>query len=165
MKRNIHLPTVLGFFVVLVCLTSCGEEPPGSRALTGMNQAKVYFDVNVGHPAKLLSRLDIINRTRDSLLEMGVTPEFIIGFRSTASNFVTKGDDYVFEEELEDKRKVHEWLRRFAELGITMEQCRIAAGFQGIDSSDFRPEIELVPNGYISMIGYQLKGYAQIPMD
>lgn len=165
MKKHLHLLFFLGFLPVLVCLTACGEEPPGGPALTHLRQAKVYFDVNVGHPAKLLTRLDIINQTREGLLEMGVTPEFVIGFRSKASNFVTKGDDYVFEEELEDKREVHGWLERFARMGVTMEQCRIAAGFQGIDPEDFRPEIKLVSNGYISMIGYQLKGYAQIPMD
>jgi intracellular sulfur oxidation DsrE/DsrF family protein len=71
----------------------------------------------------------------------------------------------VIEEDLPTKKKIHEWIQRFKERGIVMEQCRIAAGLLDIDAKDFLEQIEVVDNGYISMIGYQAQGYSQIPMD
>jgi hypothetical protein len=35
---------------------------------------------------------------------------------------------------------------------ITPEQCRIARGFQDIAVTDFLPQVELVANGYTSII-------------
>ncbi|MBC8316450.1 MAG: sulfur reduction protein DsrE, partial [Desulfobulbaceae bacterium] len=63
------------------------------------------------------------------------------------------------------KKKVHEWVRSYKARGIVVEQCLIAAGLQRIAPEDFIPEIDVVENGYISMIGYQAKGYSQVPMD
>lgn len=48
---------------------------------------------------------------------------------------------------------------------IDVEQCYIAAGFQEIDVADFLPEVDLVTNGYVSLIGYHSQGYGLVPMD
>lgn len=48
---------------------------------------------------------------------------------------------------------------------IGIEQCRIASGFQDIAVTDFLPQVELVANGYTSMIGYQSQGYGFVAMD
>ena len=48
---------------------------------------------------------------------------------------------------------------------IDLEQCRIAAGFEDIAIADFLPQVKLVANGYVSMIGYQSQGYSFVPMD
>ena len=53
----------------------------------------------------------------------------------------------------------------FKAKGIVMEQCQIAAQLHRIELTDFLPEVEVVQNSYISMIGYQAKGYSQVPMD
>ena len=127
--------------------------------------AKTYFDVNMGKPEKLVTRLKLIDVTYDQLSAAGAHPEFVIGFRGKASRFVTRGNDYVFEEDIAVKKEVYAWIKRFKERGIPMEQCLIAAGFQNVDPKDILPEIEVVQNGYVSMIGYQVKGYAQVPMD
>ncbi|MEN8190180.1 MAG: hypothetical protein ABFS19_10065 [Thermodesulfobacteriota bacterium] len=140
-----------------------GETNP--RALQDISTVKVYFDVNVGEANKLITRLKLINDTHSQLVSSGVQPELVVGFRGKATRFVTRGDDYVFTEDTTAKQKVHGWVQQFKNSGISMEQCLIAAGFQEVDSKDFLPEINLVDNGYVSMIGYQTKGYAQVPMD
>ena len=45
-----------------------------------------------------------------------------------------------------------------------MELCSIAADAKKIDKGDFLPGIEVVANGYISVIGYQSKGYNLVPI-
>lgn len=141
------------------------DELGNSRALQNLSSAKAYFDVTMGVPLKLETRLRLIHTTYQDIGRTGMKPDFIIGFRSKASNFVTKGDDYVFEEDIAVKKKIRDWVKRFKKMGIVMEQCAIAAEFQDIDPKDFLPEIEVVRNGYVSMIGYQAKGYSMVPMD
>ncbi len=151
--------------VLFTFVVAASGEYSNTRALSDISSVKVYYDVNIGIPEKLTTRLMLIDKTYNQLVKSGVQPEFVVGFRGKASNFITKGDDYVFEEDLPAKRKVHEWVRSFKARGVVVEQCLIAAGLQRIEAEDFIPEVEVVGNGYISMIGYQAKGYSQVPMD
>ncbi len=150
------LPSSPGFAGQQQLLT---PEPPGISPL------KVYFDVNVGVAIKLETRLRLINTTYDQLLQQGSRPQFIIGFRGRASYFVTKDKGYVEAADHVFKEKIHQWVKTFHARGIRMEQCGIAAGLTGIETSDFLPEVEVVDNGYVAMIIYQNKGFSQIPMD
>jgi uncharacterized protein len=95
----------------------------------------------------------------------GITPIFIIGIRGKASNFFTKGNNYVLETDLPDKEQISALVTKLSVMKIGLEQCRIAAGFEGIAVTDFLPQIKLVANGYVSMIGYQAQGYSFVPMD
>lgn len=167
MMNKIPILVSMGLVALLSCMPASAKEYTNERALRDLTAVKVYYDVNTGVPKQLLIRLRLINETYDQLVKAGVKPEFIVGFRSAASNYVTKGEeDYVFEDdEIAAKKKVHEWVKRFKAKGIRMEQCVVAARLFEIEPEDFLPEIELVGNGYISMIGYQAKGYSQVPMD
>lgn len=134
-------------------------------AIEGQATIKIVFDVNIGEPEKLLVRMQLINQTFRELEEAGVKPVFVVAFRGKASRFVTRGDLYLPAEELHYKEKVQNWLGRFKEKGFVMEQCAIAASLLEIDIKDFVPLVRIVPNGYISLAGYQSQGYSFIPMD
>ncbi len=155
----------LPIFLFLSFGMSQAEEYKQSPSLSGMTTVKVYFDVNIGIPEKLLVRFVLIDKTLSQLQAAGVKPEVVIAFRGKASKFVTKGEWYVEKEELGVKAEVHKWLEKFAQKDIPMEQCLIAAELNGIEPKDFRPELRITQNGYISMMAYQKRGFAQIPMD
>ena len=167
MRRKLNILMSIGVLVLVFSMPALAKEYNNTRALSSLSAVKVYFDVNIGVPGKLVTRLSYIEKSYDQLVKAGVKPEFIVGFRSMASSFVTKGsEDYVFEDdEINAKKKVHEFVQRFKQRGIIMEQCMLAAENFEIDPKDFLPEIEPVKNGYISMIGYQAKGYSQVDMD
>ncbi len=161
--KNTVMLCLVGITFLLTPIITSAEQY--DKALRGVSTAKVYFDVNIGAAKKLVTRLMLIDKTYTQLIESGVKPEFIVGFRGKASRFATKGKHYVFEEDIKSKQKVHDWIKHLSDKGISVEQCKIAAGFQEIAQEDFLAEVKLVQNGYLSMIGYQTKGYAQIPMD
>lgn len=165
---NKKFPVVTAFLVLfhLAFSSSYAEDYNNKNALTGLAAVKVYFDVNVGAANKLLMRLELVDTTYNQLVSASVKPEFIIGFRGAASNYVTKGDDwYIDEEDVANKKKIQEWIDKFNKRGIFMEQCLIAAKFQDINPDDFVNAVQIVQNGYISMAAYQAKGYSIIPMD
>lgn len=157
---------LVAFF--LISLSSSAAAGSKQQLISETNNAspqRVYFDVSLGVPHKLEIRLMIINKTYDQLLKQGYQPEFVVGFRSMASYFVTKGDDYVEPEDLAFKKKIHQWVKTLKKRGIRIEQCLLSADFVDIEPEDFLSEMELVENSYVSMIVYQNKGFAQITMD
>ena len=48
--------------------------------------------------------------------------------------------------------------------GITLEACLVAAKGFGVEPSSILPEIKQVGNGWISLIGYEAKGYSMVPV-
>ncbi|MCK5071447.1 MAG: DsrE family protein [Desulfocapsa sp.] len=155
----------LPVFLFLSCGIAQGKEYKQSQALTGLTTAKIFFDVNIGIPDKLVLRLSLIDKTISQLKAAGVKSDVVISFRGKASKFVTNGEWYVEKDEQIAKVKVHKWLEDFSRQGIYMEQCLIAANLFGIDPEDIRTEVEVTQNGYVSMVAYQNRGFAVIPMD
>ncbi len=134
-------------------------------ALKNVVQANVYFDVNLDDSQKLLLRMNLLQQTVQQLREAGLEISIVIGFRGGASRFITRSDHYVLDEESGDKQKIQKLISSFSDEGITIEQCSIAADLLDIIHEDFLPEVRIVANGYISLIGYQTRGYAVVSMD
>ncbi len=153
---------------VLCCMSLChadSEKNTKKSALAELMATKAYFDVTVGDPKLLLLRLQLIEKTYNQIAAAGVTPSFVVGIRGKASNFFTKGIDYVIDMDLPEKELIAVMVEKFAARHIVIEQCLIAAGLQHIDAADFLPQVKPVTNGYVSMIGYQSQGYSFVPMD
>ena len=51
-----------------------------------------------------------------------------------------------------------------AELGIKQEVCAVATRVFGIDNKTIFPDLTLVGDGFISLIGYQAQGYHLVPV-
>ena len=154
------------FLVFCVFLAPAwGGSYDNSAALGGLQTAKVYFDVNQGDAKKLIVRLDLLNRTVEQIREAGLNAEVVVGIRGGATKLVTRGTGHFKEEDIQYSDQIKKWIADFKAKGFVLEQCAIAAEFMKIDAADFLPEITLVANGYVSMIGYQNKGYAVVPMD
>ena len=135
------------------------------KALKGLSSVKIVCDVNVGDPDLLLTRMYFLDETYSPLVDLGVKPTIVLVFRGNASLFITKNDKYIKAEHRKQRIEMKKWIAHFIELGFTIEQCYIAAKSHKIDTKDFLPQVNIVENGYISLIGYQSQGYAFLPMD
>lgn len=160
---KIILPlTVVGLFAVQ-SLADTDFDNKGS--LEGLKKAQVYFDVSLKDDNLLVFRMELLDRTVKEMKEAGLEVTGVIGFRGGASRYITKDDHYVLEEQISNKRKIQAWVKRFSGKGIVIEQCLIAAEIFDIPTEDFLPEVTIVGNGYISLVGYQAQGYSVVPMD
>lgn len=164
-----HLKKLIWAGILVLCCFQpvAAEEYKNTRALRQVRVAKAYFDVTNGSPGKLANQLGFVDNAYDQLVKEGLKPQFVIGFHSAASAYVTKGrEDYVVgEEEIVAKKKVQAWVQRFKAKGIIMEQCMLAAEIYEIEPEDILPGIDRVKNGYVSIIGYQAKGYSLVPLN
>ncbi len=165
--RNSFLKVIMAMSLIgLFAVPSVsGTNFDNSRSLKGLKQAQVYFDVSLKDDKLLALRMELVDRTVKQMEEAGLDVNGVVGFRGGASRFITQNDHYVLEEEVSNKRKIQDWVKRFSSKGIAIEQCAIAAEILDIPTKDFLPEVPVVGNAYISLVGYQAKGYSVVPMD
>jgi uncharacterized protein len=67
----------------------------------------------------------------------------------------------------EDQKPLDELARTIKDMakdGIKLEICLIAAKVFGVEPSSVLPEIKQVGYGWISLIGYEAKGYSLVPV-
>ena len=165
--RYLYLSVMIVLAVLVTCSVSFSSQTSfdNNRSLNGITKAFVYFDISLKDDKLLVFRMGLLDKTIRMMQEEGLEVTTVIGFRGGASRFITKDDHYVLEEEVENKTKIQDWIKRFSSQGITIEQCAIAAEMNDIKVDDFLSEVNIVGNGYISLVGYQAQGYSVVPMD
>lgn len=154
------------FVIILIIgavLNVQAEELQNDAALEGVTNSNAVFDISPGGE-RLLGQLNVIHKTYEQLVAFGQNLKFILAFRGGATKFVTIGDKYVSSKDLKIKKKIQQKIKDINELGAKMELCGIAAKGNKVNEGDFLPGIEVVANGYISVIGYQSKGYNLVPI-
>ena len=134
------------------------------EALQGAKEVKVAFDITAGDAKALLGRLNIIDETRRSLIQQGVTPHFVLSFRGPATRLVQTDLSKIKPEDRELAGKIAAKLKEMR--GATgmenLEQCSVAIREQGTRAEDVLPSVKVVGNAWISLMAYQNRGYAYI---
>jgi len=132
--------------------------------VAGLKEAKVAYDITAGEPGRLLNILNTIDETREGFLKHGVTPRFVLAFRGPASLLMQTDLTRFKPEDRETAAKVAAKLKQLrATAGIErLDQCSIAMRGQKIDKAQVNPDVTIVENGWITLVGYQAKGYAYI---
>lgn len=135
-----------------------------SAALSGLKEGRIAFDIHEGNPKLLLSRLNVIDETRQSLIQQGVAPHFVLAFRGPATKLVQTDMEKVKPEDRELAAKVQARIKEMSKSqGVEgFEQCAVASRQQETRTDMVLPEIRVVGNGFISLMAYQAKGYAYI---
>jgi intracellular sulfur oxidation DsrE/DsrF family protein len=148
----------------IILMPSLSNAFDDAEALRGMQEGKIAFDLTDDNGKLLLSRLDIIDETRQSLLQQGVIPHFAITFRGPASRLVQTDLDKVAPDDRDIAVKIAAKIETMSkETGVEhLEQCSVAARELGINPAKMLPPIKMVGNGFISLMAYQSKGYAYI---
>ena len=160
-------PLRLGLAALVLWLLSTpllAEKPNDAMALTGVTAGRVVFDINTTQAGKLSLYLQVIRETHADLQRQGVTPEMVLAFRGKAVTLVTTDRQHQELTEYEDLDRVAEQIKELQGLGARMEGCSIATRLYGVDNQTLLPGITPVGNTFVSLIGYQARGYALIPI-
>jgi intracellular sulfur oxidation DsrE/DsrF family protein len=132
------------------------SQPNDREALAGLKTAKVIFDVRVADLDKLVFNLRLFSETMEGIAAQGVKPEMVVTFRGPTVKLLTAT---ALDEEALDL------LRALKKKGVQFEACAVAMRVLKVDQAGLIPEVKLVANVLISLIGYQNKGYAMIAIN
>ena len=159
--RNLLL-AIFAALTLAGCAAMAQDSPAHSAAAP--KEMKIAFDITDGNPQSLLLKLAVIDLTRKQLIDSGVTPKMVIGFRGDASYFTQTNLALVKEADRADAIKIAAKLKelRGASGVENLEQCNVPLASRKLKPADLLPEVKLVPNGWISMAAYQQQGYSYI---
>ncbi len=151
--------------VCLLCITAGVSYGEGYKALDGLTSVKAVFDFRAGNPKSAAMQLDMIYKITHDKSIMAVTdkPEFAVVFIGPAVKLVSKTREGFSPEDQTILADIAGTVSKMAKEGVRLEICLVAAKVMGVDPSSILPEIAGVENGWISLIGYQAKGYSIVP--
>ncbi|RMF47599.1 MAG: hypothetical protein D6751_02340, partial [Deltaproteobacteria bacterium] len=137
--------------------------PNDAAALTGLTSAKAVFDVRTKEPGRLLFIVKVIDETYQSMLDQGVTPDFVVSFRGGTLPLLRKDPDKVNSLERTMLSEVRERIAAWGKGPVKAEACNVAGRIFKVTPEQLAPGVSMVGNSLISLIGYQNRGYALVP--
>lgn len=143
-----------------------GQNAPHDRAaLADLKTGKGVFLVDIGEPRKLNLYLEVIQGTHRGMKAQGVTPDFVLVYIGPSVQYLTSAPGKEVEESAGGLLlDIESNVEKLAALGIRQEVCAVATKVFNIDNKTLFPGLELVGDGFISLIGYQAQGYHLVPV-
>jgi intracellular sulfur oxidation DsrE/DsrF family protein len=150
-------------FLFLMVGNSLGQ---GNEALKDLKSVKTIFDVRAGNPKSVALFLNLIHETYTSKTIRSITkkPNFVVVFIGPSVKLLSKNREGFPAEDHKIIDGIAEKISEMAKDGITLEICLVAARIFDVAPESVFPEIMHVENGWLSLIGYQAKGYSLVPV-
>jgi intracellular sulfur oxidation DsrE/DsrF family protein len=171
--RTNSLPVVLGLFLsawlftgVVSTVHAAETKAEGYTSLRGVKHVNAVFDFRIGEPKSAVLHLDVIHQTcKDKALQMGKKkPVFAVVFSGASVKLLTKKREGAIADDPKALDEIANMLAVMTKEGIRLEVCQIALKVFRIDPSSILPELHMVGNGYVSLIGYGAQGYSSVPV-
>lgn len=158
--------TFLVFIAVFFSSSLLAEqEYNDSVALNGITSAKAVFLIDFKTAQKTAFYMDLIVGTFDGLKRQIVEPEMVVVVIGPTVKYLSKtaNPELTFDYEKEFD-SIQNSIKALHQRGVRIEVCAIATDVFGIDNSTLPKELDVVADGFISLIGWQTQGYKLVPV-
>lgn len=167
MKRQ-PVSKALGLIISL-CLLLVAAVPALAgdyEALKDQKSVRAVFDIRNSNPDVTAMYLRLIHQAYQdkNIREVSQTPEFVLVFIGPPVKFVSKNRDGFSPEEKKTLADIATLLSTMSKEGVKLEICMLAAQAFGVEPNSILPEFTRVNSGYISLIGYQGRGFSLVPI-
>ncbi|MGA1933204.1 DsrE family protein [Arcobacter sp. YIC-464] len=134
-------------------------------ALNGIKEAKSVFLIDFTDVRKTAFYLDIIEGTHQGLVKQGVKPKMVLVFIGKTVKYLSTVQDEAFEMENEEHlESIQDSIKTLAKLGVRMEVCAVATKVFNVDNNTIPEEMDIIADGFISLIGWQTQDYKLVPI-
>ncbi len=165
-KRAKSIIAALIFLIGLFATSGIGFASQEAGPLKGLKSIKAVFDFRTGSAKSAEVLLGLIHDTFKGKDIAAVTkkPEFVVVFIGPSVKLISKSREGMAPEDHKILDDVAKRISEMAKDGIKFEICLFAARMFKVDPATVLPEIKREDNGVVSLIGYQTKGYALVPL-
>jgi intracellular sulfur oxidation DsrE/DsrF family protein len=141
------------------------SEINDKAALNGVTETKSVFLIDFTNVKKTAFYLNIIEGTHKGLVSQGVKPNMVLVFIGDTVKYLSTKQDEAFEmENEEDLISIQESIKRLSTLGVRMEVCAVATKVFNVDNTTIPKEMNIIADGFISLIGWQTQGHKLVPI-
>ncbi|MEJ2392292.1 MAG: DsrE family protein [Gammaproteobacteria bacterium] len=165
--KTLYISVIAFLYMMLTASISLAADktPDNKDALKGLTSSKAIFDITTGNPKKLAFYLKLVRETAESMHAAGVKTDFILAFRGPATFYVTSDQKHVKIKDMPIAYKIKDEITMLShEKGVKLTQCSVAAHVLHVDTSTIYPGVKVIGNSWVSLIGYENKGYALVPV-
>lgn len=163
--KNIKALIVICILTIMTVSSSFGKEINDSMALNGIKEAKSVFLIDFTDIKTTAFYLKIIQGTHKGFVKQGVKPKMVLVFIGKTVKFLSTKQDEAFEMENENELKsIQNSIKEFTKLGVRMEVCSVATDVFKVDNSTIPSQMNIIADGFISLIGWQTQGYKLVPI-
>ena len=153
--------------IIALALLTFLSQPISSFALddklafSGLTSTRAIYDVRSNDEKKLQFIFKVIRDTYDGATQQGVKQTTIVSMRGPTVRFLVRGrqGDKVLQQETVGL------INELTERDIRLEACGYALNLFGLEPEDLYAGVHAVGNSLNSVIGYQTRGYALVPMN
>jgi intracellular sulfur oxidation DsrE/DsrF family protein len=139
--------------LAIIVPAQAADAPNDREALSGLKTTQAVFDMRVPDREKLIFNLELIKETFEGMAAQRVKPKMVVTFRGPGVRLLTR------EEAADEIAPLITELKR---IGVRFEVCAVATRIFKVDKATLIPDVVLVGNSLISLIGYQNQGYALV---
>jgi len=164
--KKLFQTTLLILTLALASSLSYADSPINDRAaLADLKVGKGVFLIDIADAKKMNFYLEVIQGTFKGMQAQGVTPDFVLVYIGPSVPYLSSSPS----AKIADKNsavlmEIESNVEKLAALGIKQEVCAVATEVFGIDNSTLFADLNLVGDGFISLIGYQAQGYHLVPV-
>ena len=163
--KSIH-KLIVALFITISSLTiGNAQEINDSVALNGIKTAKSVFLIDFTDIKTTAFYLKIIEGTYDGFVKQGVEPKMVLVFIGKTVKFLSTKQNEAFEMEYEDELiSIQNSIKKFSTLGVRMEVCAVATKVFKVDNNTIPKQMDIIADGFISLIGWQTQGHKLVPI-
>ncbi len=158
----------LKFLCHAVCVAILLSAAPALSAeypaMQGVESADAVFDFRIGEPDTALGHLNLIQSMIDdpAMVIKGREPRLAIVFIGPSVKLISTDTSPFGEEQKKTIAAIAEKIDAMSKSGVRFEICMTSVPAFNVDPDSILPQVDKVGNGWISLIGYQHRGYAMI---
>ncbi|MFO7645951.1 MAG: DsrE family protein [Desulfosarcina sp.] len=171
MKRKYQL-NVRRFYTIvaatsIIAMAAIPAMSGDYAALEGVKSLKTVFDVTHGSPQTANIVFWAVNNVNDdgSVRALSQPPQIVVVFHGPSVKMISTDRSGFKESDHEELDKFTDTIRQMKASGVNFEVCDYALKVMGVDPKTVMPEVDHVPNGFISIAGYQAQGYSVITIN
>ncbi len=131
------------------------------NALKDVEQVKAVFDVS-SQSATFANAVfwAVENVYKDETVNaLPEPPEAVVVFHGAAVKLLSSDTANHEGQDPAEVAKFQEQLAKMRDDGVELEVCAYALKVLGVDPETVIPAVAIVPNGFVSVVGYQAQGY------
>ena len=135
------------------------------ESLKGLKSVKAVFDFRINNPGSAALHLKVIHDTcKDkNITAVSKKPATVVIFLGPSVKLMSQKREGFSPEDQKQLDEIARTISGMSKDGIKLEICLVAAKLFGVDPASVLPGIKPVPNGWVSLIGYETKGYSLVP--
>lgn len=152
----------VAFFVFLLTAPALAEGYGNS--LKGVSNYDAVFEVTQGNPkiANIVFWAVKNSYEVSEVKSLAKAANIAVVFHGPAVKLLSTDRSLFTEAEWAEVEKFQKTLKQMKNDGVKLEICLYAAKVMGVDKATIIPAIDHVGNGFVSVIGYQMQGYAVV---